>query len=95
MSSEVSAVVVPIRQPQTLEDAIRFMRRCPTRCPMVDTLDDRIRRQRALVRKILERHGLTVDELLAIPLKEISIRDEELQLWYHILRDCDYIDSLR
>lgn len=38
---------------------------------------------------------MTIDELLAIPLAQIEGRDEELQLWYHILRDCDYIDSLR
>lgn len=79
----------------TLEDQIRSMRRCDMRCPMVDTLDQRIARQRELVRKLLDRHGLTIDDLLAIPLKEIEERDAELQLWYHILRDCDYIDSLR
>jgi hypothetical protein len=62
---------------------------------MVATLDERIARQRELVQKLLDRHGMTIDELLAIPLKEIEGRDEELQLWYHILRDCDYIDSLR
>jgi hypothetical protein len=62
---------------------------------MVATLDERIAKQRALVHKLLAQHGMTVDELLAIPLAQIEGRDEELQLWYHILRDCDYIDSLR
>lgn len=81
--------------PVSLEDRIRAMRRCHIGCPMVDTLDDRIKRQRALVKRLLAQHGLTIDELLAIPLTEIEGRDEELQLWYHILRDCDYIDSLR
>lgn len=84
-----------LRVVPTLEDQIRLMRRCNIGCPMVATLDERIARQRALVQKLLERHGLTINELLAIPPKEIEGRDEELQLWYHILRDCDYIDSLR
>jgi hypothetical protein len=79
----------------TLEDQIRAMRRCYMECPMVDTLDDRIARQRRLVQKILEYHGITIDELLALPPKEIDNQDEELQLWYHVLRDCDYIDNLR
>jgi hypothetical protein len=78
-----------------LEDRIRLMRRCQIRCPMVATLDQRVARQRALVQKLLARHGLSIDELLAIPLPQLEGRDEELQLWYHVLRDCDYIDSLR
>lgn len=81
--------------PEPLEDQIRMMRRCPMGCPMVATLDQRITHQRNLVHKLLTRHGMTVDELLAIPVRKIEEQDEELQLWYHILRDCDYIDNLR
>jgi hypothetical protein len=91
MSHEQPALrIVP-----TLEDQIRSMRRCFFGCPMVDTLDERVARQRKLVQALLKRHGVTVNELLAIPIKKIDEHDEELQLWYHILRDCDYIDSLR
>lgn len=84
-----------LRMIPTLEDQIRSMRRCSVRCPMVDTLDQRIMRQRQLVQNLLARRKMTIEELLALPLKKIEKQDEELQLWYHILRDCNYIDSLR
>lgn len=94
MTSELPALRV-VSESTALEERIRKLRRCDMDCPMVATLDQRIARQRALVQKLLERHGMTIDELLAIPLKDIEGEDEELQLWYHILRDCDYIDGLR
>lgn len=62
---------------------------------MVDTLDERIDRQRRLVRDILKKYNLTPEELSSIPKKDMQTKDAELQLWYNILRDCDYIDGLR
>jgi len=79
----------------SLEDRVRYMRRCDIGCPMVDTLDQRLERQRELVQRVLTKHHLTVEDLLAIPPSKIDERDEELQLWYHVLRDCEYIDNLR
>ena len=87
--------VPALRLVPSLEDQIRAMRRCQIGCPMVDTLDERVARQRRLVQALLEAHGLTVDELLATPPREMEHHDKTLQLWYHILRDCEYIDSLR
>ena len=79
----------------SLEDRIRHLRRCDMECPMVDMLDQRIARQRELVQKLLTKHSLTIDTLQAMSPEDVVRQDEELQLWYHILRDCDYIDSLR
>jgi len=80
---------------QTLEERIKTMRNCPNRCPVVDTLDERIDRQRRLVEGLLQKFGLTVDQLMSISIRDIKTKDIELQLWYHVLRDCDYIDGLR
>ena len=79
----------------SLEDFIRVRRRCIAVCPMVKTLDQRIAHQRDLVDKILSKYNITIDQIRTIPIKEIGQQPIEIQLCYHILRDCDYIDSLR
>ena len=79
----------------TLEERVVQMRNCISRCPVIASLDDRIKRQRELVTQLLEKYNLTPEQLIHISIKEITEKDAELQLWYHILRDCDYIDSLR
>jgi len=79
----------------SLEHLIRVRRRCIAVCPMVKTLDQRIAQQRDLVDKILSKFNITVDQIKAVSLKDIGQQPIEIQLCYHILRDCDYIDSLR
>ncbi len=63
---------------------------------MVDTLDQRIERQRELVAEILNRRGIDFDAFEKTPSKEVEVwEDAELKLLWHLLRDADYIDSLR
>lgn len=80
---------------KNLEQVIIHMRRHPARWVMVDTLDQRINRQRDLVEKILQERNLSINDLLSLSLSEISSEDLQLQLCYHVLRDCGYIDNLR
>ncbi|KPJ58559.1 MAG: hypothetical protein AMJ46_14015 [Latescibacteria bacterium DG_63] len=79
----------------SLEDVIRERRHCKFGCPMVDALDQRIERQRRMALKIIQKRGLDPEELTQMPPDEVKFLDEELQLCYNVLRDCDYIDSLR
>jgi hypothetical protein len=89
MSQEVAAWNV---RTVSLEDAIRSLRAYKS-CPMIESLDKRIARQRELVGELLKGYGVTVEELLATDVEELE--SEELLLFYHLLRDADYIDSLR
>ena len=82
--------VVPTIQP-SLEHRIRALRHF---YPMVDSLDQRIKRQRELVARILEKRGLTITYLMDLQKAELP-DDDEIILCYNILMDCDYIDSLR
>ena len=86
---------IPLRNPPLLEEQIRILRRCPVGCPMVKTLDQRVMNQRDLVEQILKQHNLTIQQIRQLLLTEINQYPIEIQLCYHILRDCDYIDSLR
>lgn len=95
MRATPSRELPALRVVVSLEDQIRKMRKCHAGCPMVKTLDQRIENQRKLVEKLLETHGLKVEDLLRIPLEELDRYPTAVQLCYHILRDCDYIDSLR
>lgn len=80
----------------SLEDKIRFLRRCPERCPMIETLDQRMTKQRELVEQVLKARGLDVEQLRRLTREEAEgLDDHELRLCWHVLRDIDYIDSLR
>lgn len=74
-----------------LEQRIRVLRQLS---PMVDSLDQRIKRQRALAKKILKERGLTTKYLMSLQRDDLP-DDDILILCYNILTDCDYIDSLR
>jgi len=78
----------------TLDDTICYLRwRHPE---MIETLDDRMKRQRELVLEILLRKGQSPRELVRMTQEEVEALDDvELRLCYHILRDVAYIDSLR
>lgn len=93
MTSEVPALR-PV--PSSIEDKIRVLRRCPARCPMIETLDQRMAMQRALVEKVLKDRGWEVEQIQSLSrLEAEELEDHELRLCWHILRDIDYIDSLR
>ena len=81
--------------PNVLEYVIRYRRRCVVGCPMVKTLDQRIENQRKLVSALLKQRGLTIDEIEQIAPQELDKYDALVQLCYHVLRDCEYIDGLR
>ena len=94
MSYEIAAL--RLVHNTVLETRIRQLRRCPAVvCPMIKTLDQRIETQRQLVEKILDKYDMTIEDLMRIAPTKIVACDVELQLCYNILRDCDYIDSLR
>jgi hypothetical protein len=76
-----------------LENRIKYLRRCVHECPMVATLDERLMLQRELVAKILKDRDIDLDEFSERPLEMII--DPELILLWHILKDADYIDSLK
>lgn len=75
----------------TLEQRVCLLRQLPS---MVDSLDQRIKRQRALVVQILKKRGLTPKYLMSLQKVDLP-NDDELILCYNILMDCEYIDSLR
>jgi hypothetical protein len=63
---------------------------------MVDTLDQRIERQRELIAEILRGRGIDLDEFERTLVNEVEEwTDQELKLLWHLLRDANYIDSLR
>jgi hypothetical protein len=78
----------------TLDDTICYLRwRYPE---MIESLDDRMKRQREMVLEVLLKKGMTPRELLKLtPSEADELEDLELRLCYHILRDIAYIDSLR
>jgi len=97
------AAVIPLFDPfedtrtgttPTVDDTICYLRwRYPE---MIETLDDRMKRQRELVLEILLRKGQSPKELAKMTHEEAEALDDvELRLCYHILRDVAYIDSLR
>lgn len=61
---------------------------------MVMCLDERMKNQRQLVERLLaEKFNIDIEEFEERSLSEID--DIELKLLWHILKDNDYIDSLR
>jgi hypothetical protein len=88
-AQELSEAVVP-----TIDDTICYLRwRYPE---MIETLDDRMRRQRVLVMELLLSKGKSPGDLMKMTQAEVDdLDDVELRLCYHILRDVAYIDSLR
>jgi len=62
---------------------------------MIDNLDDRLKRQKSFVRRILQQYGWSQTQLLAVPRSELGELEAVLQLCYHILRDIEYVDGLR
>ena len=63
---------------------------------MVDTLDKRTHRQRILVTAMLKKYNWTPEQLLELsPAQAETLQNETLLLCYHILRDLEYLDSLR
>lgn len=63
---------------------------------MVDSLDKRTKRQRQLVLRILQKMSWTEEQLLALSVTQVNdLENETLKLCYHLLRDLEYLDSLR
>ena len=63
---------------------------------MIETLDDRMKRQKEIVLEILLQKGRSPRDLFHLtPAEAAALEDVELRLCYHILRDIEYIDSLR
>jgi hypothetical protein len=63
---------------------------------MVDTLDQRIARQRGLVRLILEKRGIDFQEFEQTPPRIVETwEDLELRLLWNLIRDTAYINELR
>jgi hypothetical protein len=87
----VSSENFAIRLVSPIEDQIRYLRRKGSR--LVDTLDQRMQKQRDLVVEILNRRGWSLSELLKTESEDLP--DEELRLCKQSWLDCEYIDSLR
>ena len=85
--------VVALRKAPSYEDIIRGLRRCRYKCPMVDSLDSRMKKQRALVRRVLARRDWELDDLLATD--DDDLPDDELKMCKRIWLDTEYIDNLR
>ena len=98
MSGTYAAVATcfdfPVEEaPPTLEDTICYLRwRYPE---MIENLDERMRHQREMVEEILKTSDLSARELLDTPLEEVGQLPAIVQLCYHVLKDINYIDSLR
>lgn len=78
-----------------LEKNIKRMRRCGYKCPMVACLDERVERQRLLIRQVLSEKGYDYQEFKKLSLKDIDVSDSLLVFIWHVLNDLEYIDSLR
>jgi hypothetical protein len=90
---ELRHEVVDVSIP-TIDDVICYLRwRHPE---MVETLDDRMKHQREMVLELLLKRGMSPRDLMKMHPSEVDDLDDlELRLCYHILRDVEYIDSLR
>jgi hypothetical protein len=77
----------------SLEDVIGSLRwRHPY---MTECLDERLQRQLALIEQLLAQKGWTAERLSALSKDEAGDLPEDLQLYFYILRDIEYIQSLR
>lgn len=76
----------------TLEDTICYLRWAYPE--MIETLDQRMERQKAMVDRLLRDRGIDPDELVERTPSEVP-DDEIVRFCYHVLRDIEYIDGLR
>lgn len=96
------AAVIPLFDPfedarpetaPTLDDTICYLRwRHPE---MIETLDERMKKQQAMVLEILLSKGMSPRDLMKLSPQDAEGLDEVLRLCYHVLRDIAYIDNLR